>query len=460
MPHFTLIVLWLFHALPAATDVISIAAAQTEEIEGVTNEIDELQSERAIAIETTAAEDDAIRARLQGIFASLDGLDQVAIEVSSGVVRLSGDVGSKDARDRALDLAPRIEGVVEVVDDTALDRDVERRLTPTVERVAGWARDLVGYLPLILIAVVVVGAFWLLSRLSGGLAGLYQRLTPNAFIARLLRQIVQGAVLLIGVVLALSVLDASGLVGTVLGAAGLFGLALSFALRDTVENYIASILLSLRQPFAPNDEVMIGGHEGRIIRLTSRATVLLTLEGNHIRIPNATVFKGVIVNYTRKPERRFDFTVGIDTAADLLAAQALAIETLMGAEGVLDDPPPASRVDELGDSSVVLWAAGWVDQRRHDHHKVKSEALRLVKEAFDEAEIDMPEPIYRLRFEHGGTIQIPGSDRAPKVTPKRLPRTARVTVDVSRDAEIDESIAEERAGADGSDLLDPAAPRE
>ena len=460
MPHLALTVLCLFFASVTASDIIGTAAAQTEEIESLTEEPGELPSERVIAIETTPAEDDAIRVRIEKIFAVLDGLDQIAIEVSSGVVRLSGDVGSKDARERALDLAARIEGVVEVLDDTSLDRDVERRLAPTVERIAGWGGDLVGYLPLLLIAILIVGVFWLLSRLSGGLSALYQRLTPNAFIARLLRQIVQGAVLLIGLVLALSVLDASGLVGTVLGAAGLLGLALSFALRDTVENYIASILLSLRQPFAPNDEVMIEGHEGRIIRLTSRATVLLTLEGNHIRIPNATVFKGVIVNYTRRPERRFDFTVGIDTAADLLSAQALAIDTLKAAEGVLDDPPPSSRVDELGDSSVVLWVAGWVDQRRHDHRKVKSEALRLVKEAFDEAEIDMPEPIYRLRFERDGAIQIPEGRGKPTPAASQQPRTARVTVDVSRDAEIDESIAEERADPDASDLLDPAAPKE
>ncbi len=460
MPNPVLTVLCFFFVWVTAPIIIGTAAAQTEEIESLTDESVELPSERAIAIETAPADDDAIRARLGNIFAVLDGLDQIVIEVSSGVVRLSGDVGSKDARDRALDLASRIEGVVEVIDDTALDRDVERRLAPTVERVAGWGRDLIGYLPLLLIAFLIVCVFWLLSRLSGGLAGFYQRLTPNAFIAKLLRQIVQAAVLLIGVVLALSVLDASGLVGTVLGAAGLLGLALSFALRDTVENYIASILLSLRQPFAPNDEVMIDGHEGRIIRLTSRATVLLTLEGNHIRIPNATVFKGVIVNYTRKPERRFDFKIGIDTAADLLSAQALAIDTLKGAEGVLDDPPPASRVDELGDSSVMLWIAGWVDQRRHDHRKVKSEALRLVKEAFDEAEIDMPEPIYRLRFERGGAIQIPEGRGTPTPSARRQPRTAQVTVDVSRDAEIDESIAEERADPDASDLLDPAAPKE
>jgi len=76
--------------------------------------------------------------------------------------------------------------------------------------------------------------------------------------------------------------------------------------------------------------------------------------GNHVRIPNATDFKGVIVNYTRKPERRFDFTVGVDTGADLLATQQLAVERLGQADGALDDPPPASQIQALSESNAVF----------------------------------------------------------------------------------------------------------
>ncbi|MEZ5537828.1 MAG: mechanosensitive ion channel [Thiolinea sp.] len=72
-----------------------------------------------------------------------------------------------------------------------------------------------------------------------------------------------------------------------------------------MENYIASILLSLRNPFQVNDFVSIDGHDGNVLRLTSRATILISPDGNHIRIPNATVFKAVITNFTRHPERRF-----------------------------------------------------------------------------------------------------------------------------------------------------------
>ena len=83
-------------------------------------------------------------------------------------------------------------------------------------------------------------------------------------------------------------------------------------MRDTVTNYVASIMLSLRQPFRANDHVVIESYEGRVVRLTSRATILLTLDGNHVQIPNATVFNAIIPNYSRNPQRRFDFDLGID----------------------------------------------------------------------------------------------------------------------------------------------------
>ncbi|MGF1475321.1 MAG: mechanosensitive ion channel domain-containing protein [Geminicoccaceae bacterium] len=417
--------------------------------------------EQIISLEASPARDRAIEERLEGIFANLEGLEQITIAVSSGVVQIGGEIGSSGARDQVLSIARKLEGVAEVVDAMVLDRDVERRLAPAIDEITGWSRDLVTYLPLALIAFLIVLLFWLIAKASSAFRWIYRRLAPNAFVAKLVGQVVQIVILLAGVFVALSVLDASGVVQTVLGAAGLLGLALSFALRDTTENYISSILLSLRQPFQPNDEVLIEGHEGRVVRLTSRATVLLTLDGNHVRIPNATVFKGVIVNFTRKPERRIGFTIGVDTGADLLEAQALAVATLEAAEGVLSEPPPSSLVQELGDSSVVLWIGGWVDQRRFDYRKVRSEALRLVKEAFDDAAIEMPEPIYRLRIEQGGGTG-PQELNSPARPParKRSANVVRARLDLGRDQEIDESVADERSDSQNVDLLDARAPKE
>ncbi len=84
----------------------------------------------------------------------------------------------------------------------------------------------------------------------------------------------------------------------------------------TADNYVSSLVLSLRQPFRAGDHAVIASHEGRVARMTSRATILVTLDGNHLRIPNSIVFKAVILHYTRNPERRFEFDLGIDANDD------------------------------------------------------------------------------------------------------------------------------------------------
>ena len=104
--------------------------------------------------------------------------------------------------------------------------------------------------------------------------------------------------MLFGVLLALDILDLTALVGAVLGTVGVVGLAIGFAFKDIVENYLAGLLLSIRRPFALNDLVLIESHEGRVVRLTPSELILMTLEGNHVRIPNATVFKSFIYNFS------------------------------------------------------------------------------------------------------------------------------------------------------------------
>jgi small-conductance mechanosensitive channel len=286
----------------------------------------------------------------------------------------------------------------------------------------------------------------------------------NLFLRDLVRQVVRLAITMAGFVLALDLLDASRLLTTLLGAAGVVGLALGFALRDTVENYIASLLLSLRQPFAHDDHVIIDGCEGRVVRLTPRATILMTLDGNHTRIPNATVYKAVIVNYTTNPKRRFAFDVGVSTEQNLAEAQELAARTLGKMEGVLDEPQPFCLVETLGDSNVVLQVFGWVDQSATEFLKVRSEAIRLVKLAFDQANIVMPEPIYNLRMQTGQLQEAQGSTAATlrpgAASSAGAVEEPRNAVDIGRKYDLDHQMAHERSNSAAEDLLSKHAPRE
>lgn len=407
--------------------------------------------------EANADTDRAIAERLRGIFAELQGLGDVRIDVRDGVVELSGEVLSAELRARALRLARQVEGVVEVEDRLEDVRDVQRRVAPVVDRLLDRGRELLVRLPLLAVAALIVTVFWFLGWIVGRWEAPFRRLTRNTFLADLLQQVVRAAILLAGVVVALDVLDATALVGTVLGAAGILGLALGFALRDTVENYIASLLLSLRQPFGHDDLVRIEGWEGRVLRLTSRATVLMTLDGNHVRIPNATVYRAIIVNYTRNPARAFAFETGVGTEQDLAAAQRLGADTLAHMDGVLDHPPPVATVESLGDSNVVLKLMGWVDQQQADFLKVRSEAIRLVKQAFDRAGVRMPEPTYGVRLSGA----LPGAPAgAPEPAAPAAPRGPTVAIDIAPRDDLDRHVRGERRGHAEDDLLRAEAPKE
>lgn len=341
---------------------------------------------------------------------------------------------------------------------------VAEQVGPLVEKLHAMAHDALLFLPLLGVALAVLAVFALLARQIGRWQGLYRRLTPNPFLRNVLRQLVRSAVFLIGVLIALELLEATALVGAVLGTAGVLGVALGFAFRDLIENYIASVLLSLRQPFAPNDLVEIDGRCGTVARLTSRATVLLTPEGNHLRIPNAAVFKGIILNYTRNPHRRFDFGVGVGVGEDLGTARALGIAELERTEGVLDNPAPHAVVEELGDSNVLMRFYGWVDQHEYGYTQVKSEAIRRVKVALDDAGIDMPEPIYRVKMVEGTVADAGARPAAKTVRDERevapgKPREPAEPAPLRESDAVERQVAQERA-ADGEDLLDPAAPRE
>ncbi|WP_022701579.1 mechanosensitive ion channel family protein [Oceanicaulis alexandrii] len=417
-----------------------------------------------ITLETDAPSDAAIAQRIATIFGEIDTLSGVEISVESGVVTLTGETLTADAASRAEALALRVEGVVTVENRIDRDLSVSTRVAPAMGELETTLQDLVRIIPLLALAMAVFlvlgGVGWLLSRWDG----LWRLLAPNSFVADLLGSTVFSLFVVFGLVSALTLLDSTAFLGALLGAAGVIGLAVGFAVKDTIENYIASIMLSVRQPFRPNDHVVIDGQEGRVIRLTSRATVLMTLEGNHLRLPNALVFKAVILNYTRNPERRFDFTLGVDPEDDPLSALETGLEALKTLSFVMAEPDPAAGIREVGDSTINLIFSAWIDQTDADFLKSRSVAIATVKAALDEAGFTLPDPTYRLRIDSGVLPTAaakpkpePDTDRAP-VRPAKTP-SAEIT-DVAPDTSLAERVEEERREAKSGDLLSEDAPSE
>lgn len=383
-----------------------------------------------------AVADSAIEKRLRAVIDNIDDFQNVKIDVNDGVVRLSGTALRKEATEKVAQMVSRFEGVIYVDNQVQVETDVETRVKPALTRIKQYLTTAVQKLPLIGVALAVIIVFWLISRLVTHWNLPYQRLGLNRLLRNLVRQFLRKGILLLGVLLAFDILDLTALVGAVLGTVGVVGLAIGFAFKNIVENYLAGLLLSIRRPFDLNDLVLIESHEGRVVRLTPSELVLMTLEGNHVRIPNATVFKSFIYNYSINPLRRFDFGVGVGVNEDLVDVREHGCGILRKMEGVLAEPAPFMIVEELGDYNVLVRFFGWIDQRKADFAKVRGEAIRRVKLVLDEAGVDMPAPVQSVQLQKVGTTT-PPETMAKSESPAQstLGRAAKV-VDVSPDTQL------------------------
>jgi small-conductance mechanosensitive channel len=353
------------------------------------------QPDGAIALAHDENSDAAIAARLRGILAELDGYEKVSVAVRAGVVTLAGETRDSASRDRLAQIVTRLEGVAAINNRLRAASSLADRLLPSLDRFLQRAQLTLAFLPLLVVALLALGGTYLLGRVVGALP-LWTRVAPNLFIGRIYRQVVHLIFLLVGLIVALDILDATALLGSILGAAGIIGLALGFAVRDTVENFIASIMLSIRQPFRPFDMVEIEGDVGKVVRLTSRATILLSVDGNAIRVPNAIVFKARIVNFSRNPERRFTFAIDIDPAVDMAALRDRAQERLAALPFVLADPACSVWVDEKDGSDVELHFSAWIDQTETSFELARGEAIRILRAMLQEEHALRPPPISRI----------------------------------------------------------------
>lgn len=347
-------------------------------------------TEQGIGLDADGARDVRIRDRLTAILAEVTGVDTVEVTVREGVVSLRGRTLDAESHAAIEQIARRLEGVVAVDNRLEISTDLAERISPVLRRLQEQGWRFLTALPLLGVAglaglLIGWAGFWLAARRRP-----WERIAPNAFMADILRQMLRLTSLMAAVVVALDILGARALLATFLGAAGILGLAVGFAVRDSVENFLASILLSLRSPFRPNDLVEVAGDRGRVVRLTARATVMISPDGNQIRIPNATVFKARIVNFSRQPERRFTLDVAVSAGADLARAMEVIRLVLEKCPFVLAVPEPSVWLAEVVSGEARVRAAGWVDARATGFDDARGEALRRMIEALRLAGVTMP----------------------------------------------------------------------
>ena len=132
----------------------------------------------------------------------------------------------------------------------------------------------------------------------------------------------------------------------------------------------------------------------------------MDMDGNHIQIPNATVYKSIIQNYTANPNRRDFFQVGIGYENDIAEAQRIALTVLEEHPAILKDPEALVLADALGAATVNLKVYFWYDGTAHNGLKLRSSLVRLVKIAFQRNGISMPDEAREIVFPDGVPVQL------------------------------------------------------
>ena len=228
------------------------------------------------------------------------------------------------------------------------------------------------------IVIFVVGR-WLARRLSTGLDRVMGRAGVDTTLGGFLRNIAYAIMLVLVIMTALT---AIGIPTTsmfaVLGAAGL---AVGLALKDSLSNIASGVMLIVLRPFRAGDHVIAAGQEGTVLEIRVFQTRLRAFDHRVIILPNSEITTAPIVNYSSLPQRRFDVSVGVGYEDDLQKARELLLRIAREEPLVLDDPAPAVRVANLGESSVdlVLQAfaanADFVDARSRVVEAVRNQLI-------------------------------------------------------------------------------------
>lgn len=201
--------------------------------------------------------------------------------------------------------------------------------------------------------------------------------------------VIANAVLMLFVLIA--ALDQLGVNTTsmiaVLGAAGL---AVGLAMKDSLQNFAAGVMLVMYRPFRIGDFVEAGGAMGIIEHISIFNTVMKTGDNREVIVPNGQIYADTITNFSARDTRRIDMVFGIGYGDDLLKAKNLISSIVTAHPKVMADPEPVIRVSELADSSVNFDVRPWVSA--DDYWPVRSELIEQIKLAFDDNGISIPFP--------------------------------------------------------------------
>ena len=266
-------------------------------------------------------------------------------------------------------------------------------------------------IPNILIAIVVFILFWFVAKFSRGLIKNLTKRKQSRNLGLVLARLSQGFIILVGAFIALAIVVPSFKPGDLVQLLGVSGVAVGFAFRDILQNFLAGILILITEPFVIGDQIVFKDFEGTVEHIQTRATTIRTYDGTKIVIPNAELFTNSVKVNTAFEKRRLQYDIGIGYGDNIAEAKKIILEVLRNNPDALSEPAPEALVVDLAASTINIRARWWINPpRRAEVIDSQDQVLTELCNKLVAAGIDLPFPTQQILF-HDQTESTDG-DRA------------------------------------------------
>ncbi|MGB3607069.1 mechanosensitive ion channel family protein [Psychroserpens sp.] len=280
------------------------------------------------------------------------------------------------------------------------------------DKLSGWFNSIVTSLPNVVLAILVfVAAFFAARYVSKLVQKLVSRRVEQKSISLVVARIASVITVLVGLFVALGVLNLSQALTSLLAGAGVVGLAIGLALQGTLSNVVSGIVLSFRDRIRIGHWVETNGFSGEVMDINLNTFILKQADNNIVVLPNKMILENPIKNYSLTPTMRISLACGVGYESDLEVVEQLTKEAVANA---FDSIENAAAVEffytEFGDSSINYICRFWVDATKNLHNlEARTKAIIAIKKAYNANDINIPFPIRTLQFDNKLNIESPNT---------------------------------------------------
>ncbi len=265
---------------------------------------------------------------------------------------------------------------------------------------------LIARIPAIITALVIFVIFFFIARgIRFTVEQITQRYRKGRNLALALGRLTQGSIILLGLFIALVILFPAFTVGDLISLLGISSVAIGFAFRDILQNYLAGILLLLSTSFDIGDQIVVNNFEGTVENIEVRATTIMTYDGRRVVIPNAVLYTQSVTVNTAYDKRRVQYDFSVDYNTNLEQARQLMLEATQNAQGVMKEPAPDAYVIDVTPNGITIRVRWWITPPLYiDKLDTQDNVLVAIKRAFVANGIQLPTPSQEIILEHADRI--------------------------------------------------------